>query len=40
MARDEVKFKDNGSTFASFSIGQDHKLTSEALVDCVEEYLT
>lgn len=34
------KCKDNGSAFASCAIGQDHKLTSVALVDCVQEYLT
>lgn len=34
------KCKDNGSAFASRAIGQDQKLTSVALVDCVQEYLT
>jgi len=34
------KCKDNGSAFASRAIGQDHKLTSVTLVDCVQEYLT
>ena len=34
------KCKDNGSAFASRVIGQDHKLTSVELVDCVQEYLT